>query len=114
MPPSAAASLSAGQWAGHVRAAWVEVSPRLAVALSRRFPQVAAIGEELQRLVAHDAGEVVVQVRQGGRGAGCVVCVCVCVLWVGEGWAWGEVSLAAAAEVVGWSGRGGSICLAWP
>ncbi len=63
VPPSAAAGLSASQWSAHVRTAWTEASPHLAVALSRRFPEVAAIRDELQRLVARDAGEAVVQVR---------------------------------------------------
>lgn len=62
VPLSAAASLTVSQWAGHVRVAWVEVSPRLAIALSRRFPAAAAITAELQRLVVQDAGEVGVQV----------------------------------------------------
>ncbi|KAL4857248.1 Phosphatidylinositol 4-kinase alpha 1 [Chlorella vulgaris] len=61
VPPSAATSLSAGQWAAHVRTAWAEVCPRLAVALARRFPQVPAIKGELQRLVALDAGQEAVQ-----------------------------------------------------
>lgn len=63
MPQSAAASLTAQQWAVHVRTAWAEVSPRLAVALSRRYPAQAGIKLELQRLVAQDAGEPAVQVR---------------------------------------------------
>lgn len=68
VPQSAAASLTAPQWAVHVRTAWAEVSPRLAVALARRFPASAAIKMELQRLVAQDAGEAAVQVGWGGCG----------------------------------------------
>lgn len=67
MPPSAAASLTASLWAAHVRVAWTEVSPRLAVSLARRFPASAAIKVELQQLVAQDAGEQAVQVGRGGE-----------------------------------------------
>ena len=65
IPTSAAASLTAPQWAQHVRTAWAQVSPRLAVALARRFPAQAGIRLELQRLVAQDAGEPAVQVWAG-------------------------------------------------
>ncbi|KAL4452207.1 hypothetical protein ABPG75_007869 [Micractinium tetrahymenae] len=61
IPPSAAASLTPAQWAQHVRTAWAEVSPALAVALSRRFPGAAAIRAELQKLVAQGAGDPAVQ-----------------------------------------------------
>lgn len=61
IPPSAAAGLSPAQWAQHVRTAWAEVSPALAVAMARRFPGAAAIKAELQRLVAQGAGDAAVQ-----------------------------------------------------
>ena len=61
VPPSAAASLSPAQWATHVRTAWAQVSPRLAVAVARRFPGAPPIREELQRLVVSDAGDPAVQ-----------------------------------------------------
>ena len=70
VPPSAAASLTASQWAEHVRTAWTQVSPRLAVSLARRFPASAAIKLELQQLVAQDAGEQAVQVGGGVLSCG--------------------------------------------
>ena len=76
MLPSAAASLTATQWAAHVRTAWTEVSPRLAVSLARRFPASAAIKLELQQLVAQDAGEQAVQVGQHVALQGWSIAVC--------------------------------------
>lgn len=61
VPLSAAASLTPAQWAQHLRTAWAEVSPALAVAMARRFPGASAIRTELQRLVAEGAGEPAVQ-----------------------------------------------------